>query len=82
MKLVLILGGNITSSGCSLVRLKYSSGGRESGGSNPLIPTKNAATDCNPWLRFQEKVDTSVPSVAQVIAAASLSIFCKKIDKI
>ena len=27
-------------SGCSLVRLKCSSGGREIGGSNPLIPTK------------------------------------------
>ena len=26
-------------SGCSLVRLKCASGGRESGGSNPLTPT-------------------------------------------
>ena len=28
-----------TFSGCSLVRLKCASGGRESGGSNPLTPT-------------------------------------------
>lgn len=30
----------ILNSGCSLVRLKCASGGRESGGSNPLTPTK------------------------------------------
>ena len=34
----------ISNSGCSLVRLKCASGGREIGGSNPLTPTINIAS--------------------------------------